>query len=275
MHYTKKSMPIPQEQIDRRVGSDDEGCGWTEQDAMWDLLSPSNTGTMPNPQGRTGVSLQGYPEQTVWTQQGQPSETASDLLTRRAWTSAVWGIHPQHLPEAQSAFEQQPDRRSLGTGYTSNDASQVEYHANTFQTGSVATGFNPAQSMDYGSGPDYDPALSPPNESSYTRPVGAESHRIAEPSGPTRSESNEKSGKSQRKRSKNLPRFLVKRQDEEWFKHNGELVPSAEVYGMSAVASMCNVGALKVKEAVADIGPGEVASVTANRVTWDIELVVS
>jgi hypothetical protein len=33
--------------------------------------------------------------------------------------------------------------------------------------------------MDYGSGPDYDPALSPPNVSSYTQPVGAESHRIA------------------------------------------------------------------------------------------------
>jgi hypothetical protein len=266
-------MPTSQEQTVGNVQGNDEEYVWTERDGMWDPLG----GTMPNPQEQTGESPQGYPEQTVWTQRAVPfsAEAASDLLTHRAWTSAVWGIHRQHLPEAQSAFEQQPDRRSLGTGYTSNDASQVEYHANTFQTGSVATGFNPAQLMDYGSGPDYDPALSPPNESSYTRPVGAESHRIAEPSGPTRSESNEKSGKSQRKRSKNLPRFLVKRQDEEWFKHNGELVPSAEVYGMSAVASMCNVGALKVKEAVADIGPGEVASVTANRVTWDIELVVS
>lgn len=141
---------------------------------------------MRNPQEWTGESLQGYPEQTVPTQQDQPwglpapfsAEGASDLLTHRAWTSAVWGIHAQHLPEAQFAFEQ-PDGRSSGTRYPPNDANQDEYHANTFQTGSVATGFNPAQSMDYGSGPDYDPALPPPNESSYTQPVGAESHRIA------------------------------------------------------------------------------------------------
>jgi hypothetical protein len=170
-------MPTSQEQTVGNVQGNDEEYVWTERDGMWDPLG----GTMPNPQEQTGESPQGYPEQTVWTQRAVPfsAEAASDLLTHRAWTSAVWGIHRQHLPEAQSAFEQQPDRRSLGTGYTSNDASQVEYHANTFQTGSVATGFNPAQSMDYVSGPDYDPALSPPNESSYTRPVGAESHRIA------------------------------------------------------------------------------------------------
>jgi len=180
-------MNNTQEQTDSSLQWYYEQTVPTQPDQIWDPLPPSNTGDIPNPQDQTYESLQGYPGQTVWTQQGQPSdssapsgaEASSNLRTHDAWTSAVWGIHRQHLPGAQSAFEQHPDQRSFGTSYPSNDANQVEYHANTFQTGSVATGFNPAQSMDYGSGPDYDPALSPPNESSYTRPVGAESHRIA------------------------------------------------------------------------------------------------
>jgi hypothetical protein len=285
-------MDDSQRRTEASLQEHDDQWASIQPDQTWHPLLPSNTGEMPDPQEQTEESLGWYHEQTVPSQQDQLSwglpasfspEPSANQLTHDAWRSAVWGIHTQHLPEAQSAFEQQPDRLSLGTGYTSNDANQDEYHANTVQTESVATGVNPAHMpRDYGLGPDYGQGqpLSITDAASYDpQSVGPEFLGTAEPSGPTQSESNEKSGpqaqQSKRKRSKNLPRFLVKRRDEEWFKHNGKLVPSAEVYGMSAVATMCNVGAIKAKEAVADTGPGEVASVTANTVTWDIELVVS
>lgn len=144
---------------------------------------------------------------------------------------AVWGIHAEQLPEDWSASEQQHDRRSLGTGYLSNDANQDGYHADTFQPGSVATGVNPAQLITYGSGPDYDPALPPPNESSYTQPVGSESHRIA-------AHRAEMSANSH-----NAKRYKVWRKDKAAFcNESGESVDSMEVPTQKRLAAYfkCN-----------------------------------
>jgi hypothetical protein len=245
---------------------------------------------MENLKEQTDRSVEEYQEQWALFQPdqtgysiGQYDATASlDPFSYDGLTSFVWGDDTEQPPGNQYAFEEQPDPLSLGTAYPSNYPDQREYDFNTFQPGSVPTGFDPAQELTaWDSSLNYPQPLIPP-DGYFDNPesVGPEFHRIVESSdspGP-KPKGKSKSSQHDTPRSKLINRstqFLVKREDEESFNYNGKPEKDVKVQGLTQVGYICNCTHTKLKKALPDIEPGKAASVTTKSGTWVIKTVDS